>query len=231
MTRAGSAVAARPAHQQARGGAIPTPALHSLRVESIATRVARSIVERFHYLHSMPGGTKLAFGVMVGRSLMGVVTVGVGPMNAHRLVNGLDRNDMATLTRLWLSDDLPTNSESRVIGVVVRALRKHTSLRALISYADPSHGHVGTIYQAAGWLYTGTCQATSLIDIGDGKLHHSRSIGHAYGTHSVRHFRSHGLNATTVPQTAKHRYIKLLDRSLSGQVNVPLLPYPKKGDM
>ncbi len=228
MTSAGSAVAARPAYRRAGGGATPTPALHDLRVESIAIRVARSIVVHFHYLRSMPGGTKLAFGVMVGRSLMGVVTFGVGPMNAHRLVQGLDRNDMATLTRLWLSDDLPTNSESRVIGVVVRALRKHTSLRALISYADPSHGHVGTIYQAAGWLYTGTCQATSLIDIGDGKLHHSRGLGYTYGTHPVRHFRRHGLNAITVPQTAKHRYLKLLDDSLTGQVNVPLLPYPKK---
>ena len=169
MTCAGSAVAARPANQRVGGGAIPTPALHELRVVTIPFSIAKRIIERNHYLHSMPGGTKLAFGVRVGRSLVGALTIGVGPMNAHRLISGATRADAATLTRLWLSDDLPKNSESRVIGVVTRALKRHTSLRFVLSYADPAHGHVGTIYQASGWLYTGLSQGTSLIDLGDGR--------------------------------------------------------------
>ena len=228
MTRAGSAVAARPAIQRAGGGAIPTSALHDLRVSPIPFSVAKTLVQRHHYLHTLPAGTKLAFGVMAGSSLSGVLTIGVGPINAHRLVAGTTRDDGATLTRLWLYDYLPANSESRVIGVVLRALRRHTSLRFLLSYADPAQGHVGTIYQATGWLYTGLSQGTSLIDLGDGRHHHSRSLGHTFGTHSVRYFRDHGVAATTVAQEPKHRYLYLLDRSLRNSITAPVLPYPKK---
>lgn len=228
MTRAGSVVAARPADPRAGDGAIPIPALQDLHVFTIPFSLARAMVERHHYLRTLPAGTKLAFGVRTGASLAGVLTIGVGPINAHRLVAGTTRSEGATLTRLWLSDDLPPNSESRVIGVVLRALRRHTSLRFLLSYADPAHGHVGTIYQASGWLYTGLSQGTALIDLGDGQHHHSRSLGHKYGTHSIRYFRDHGVKATTIAQEPKHRYLYLLDRSLRDAITTPVLPYPKE---
>ncbi|MCH8064119.1 MAG: DNA methyltransferase [Chloroflexi bacterium] len=171
----------------------------------------------------------MAFGVFLDSRLMGALTIGCGPSQAYRLVGGARPDDCAVLTRLWLSDDLPTNSESRVIGVVSRALRRNTSLKFLLSYADPSVGHLGTIYQAAGWVYTGLSQATPLYDIGDGKVRHSRSLSHAYGSHSVKHFRRNGVDIKTLPQARKHRYIYFLDNSYRRHLNVPDLPYPKKG--
>lgn len=149
-------------------------------------------------------------------------------MHSGIFLKGTSPDDGATLTRLWLSDQLPGNSESKFIGVVPRALKRHTSLKFLLSYADPSRGHVGTIYQATGWLYTGLSQRTALIDIGDGQVHHSRSLGHRFGTHSVKHFRKHGVDAFTVPQERKHRYLYLLDRSLRASINTAVLPYPKR---
>ena len=60
MTSAGSVGAARPDNQQVRGGSIPTPALHALRVILIAISVAKMFLVRHHYLHSLPRGTFLA---------------------------------------------------------------------------------------------------------------------------------------------------------------------------
>lgn len=60
---AGSVAAARPASQQAGSGASPAPALQQLRVQPIPTSVARKLIEREHYLHSLPGGTHLTFSV------------------------------------------------------------------------------------------------------------------------------------------------------------------------
>ena len=82
---AGSVVVARSAIPRARGGSIPTPALHSydrLWVSAIPAIVAKAVVVDNHYLHSMPGGTQLCLGVFVGDRLLGVLTLGVGPMNA-----------------------------------------------------------------------------------------------------------------------------------------------------
>jgi hypothetical protein len=159
---------------------------------------------------------------------MGALTLGVGPLNAHSLVEGAAPDDCLVLTRLWLSDELPKNSESRFIGVVLRSLRKFTSLRFLVSYADPGQGHLGTIYQATGWVYTGLSEAMPLYDLGDGKARHSRSLSHAFGTHSLRHFQEHGVQVKLVRQQPKHRYVFFLKPDWQQRLRVLVLPYPKR---
>jgi hypothetical protein len=197
-------------------------------VQPVPIVLAKKLVERHHYLHSLPGGTRLAFGVFVSSRLLGALTLGAGPTNAYSLVEGATPDNCLTLTRLWLSDRLPRNSESRFLGVVLRSLKRHTGVKFLISYADPTQGHLGIIYQATGWLYTGLSQSTPLYDVGDGKARHSRSLSHAYGTHSVEHFFRHGVQVNLVPQQAKHRYAYFLDPSWRDRLQVPALPYPKR---
>ena len=114
-----------------------------------------------------------------------------------------------------------------MIGTVTRSLRKNTDVWFLITYADPAQGHVGTIYQATNWLYTGLSTSTPLYDAGDGVARHSRSFGQVFGTHSIRHFERHGVNVRTVPQSAKHRYVYFVDRDWQKRLLVPVLPYPK----
>jgi hypothetical protein len=227
MSAAGVIVSTAPIQGDGRGST-PTAALHDLEVRPIPLTLARTMVEKHHYLHSLPGGTRLAFGVFVESRLLGAITLGAGPFNAPSLVARATSDDYLTLTRLWLSDDLLPNSESRCIGTVLRLLRKHTSISFLLSYADPSQGHLGTIYQATNWLYIGMSEPMPLYDLGDGKARHSRSVSHAYGSHSVAHLRRHGVPVTLLPQTAKHRYLYFLNRSWQERLMVPVLPYPKK---
>ena len=189
--------------------------------------IAKKIIEQFHYLHSLPGGTCLAFGVFFLNRLLGALTLGVGPFNAYSLVGDAKPGDCLALTRLWLADQLPPNSESRVLALVIRALRRDTSLKFLLTYADPAVGHMGTIYQASNWLYTGLSDAMPLYDLGDGQARHSRSLAHAFGTHSVKHFRDHGVDIKVIPQTPKHRYVYFLDPEWQHRLICPVLPYPK----
>jgi hypothetical protein len=199
-----------------------------LNIAPISQIDAKEILISNHYLHSFPGGTKLSFGVYLDARLLGALTFGVGPYLGYKLVKDASPDDVVTLTRLWLSDDLPRNSESRVLGFVLRSLRKETSLKFVLAYSDPSAGHLGTIYQATNWLYTGLSSATPLYDIGDGIPHHSRSLAHQLGSHSIRYLTSQGIMVKTVPQMAKHRYIHFLDDSWRTRLLVPVLPYPKK---
>ena len=126
-------------------GSSPRAALQLVSVKPISTAIARKLLIRYHYLHSLPAGTRLAFGTFVGHRLLGALTLGIGPFNAHSLVEGAVPDDCVTLTRLWLSDELPKNSESRVLGILLRSLRKFTNLKFVLSYADPSRGHLGGI--------------------------------------------------------------------------------------
>jgi hypothetical protein len=206
--------------------------VRDLKVVPISLANAKNLVVRHHYLHSFPGGTKLNFGIFYQSMLKGSVTLGVGPFLGYGLVNGATPEDCITLTRLWLEDDLPRNSESRVIGILLRSLQKETRLKFVLAYSDPAASHMGRIYQATNWLYTGLSSATPLYDIGDGILHHSRSLAHGLGTHSIRYLASQGINVKTVSQMAKHRYIYFLDQSWRSRLTVPVLSYPKKeGDI
>jgi len=209
-------------------GSSPRAALHDLLVKPITALAAKMMLERHHYLHSLPGGTKLAFGIFLGYRLLGALTLGVGPISAPCLVRGASNDDCLTLSRLWLSDELPPNSESRVISIIIRELRKYTSIRFLLSYADPSQGHVGTIYQAAGWLYTGLSEPMARYDLGDGKARHCRSVGHAYGSHNLSYLKSIGVQVRLVPQVPKHRYVYFVDPTWRSRLLAPVLPYPKK---
>jgi hypothetical protein len=202
-------------------------ATSNIVVRPIPNSTAKELLVREHYLHSLPGGTKLAFGVFVGERLLGAVTLGVGPFLGYSLIEGARPGDCITLTRLWLADELPKNSESRILGIILRGLRKNTSLKFVLSYTDPAAGHTGTIYQATNWIYTGLSSATPLYKI-DGRIQHSRSFAASFGTHSIRYFADHGIQIKTIPQSPKHRNIYFLDPTWKKRLKVPVLLYPNK---
>jgi len=115
-----------------------------------------------------------------------------------------------------------------VISVCLRYLRKYTTIKFVLTYAGPAQGHVGTIDQATGWLYTGLSEATPKFDIGDGVARHSRSLAHAFGSHSLKYLSGRGLKVKVLPQIPKHRYIHFLDQDYRNRLKTPALPYPKK---
>lgn len=64
------------------------------------------------------------------------------------------------LARLYLLDDVPKNAETWLIGKSVKEIkRRRKDVQFLVSYADPSAGHVGTIYRAANWKDDGATDA------------------------------------------------------------------------
>jgi hypothetical protein len=227
MSAGGVMVSTSSDHEE-RAGSNPSPALQFILVRPIPNTAAKRIIVKNHYLHSFPGCTKLCFGVFSGDRLLGAITYGAGPANAFKLVEGALNDDCLTLTRLWLSGELPRNSESRVIAISLRYLKKYTKVKFTVTYADPVQGHVGTIYQATGWLYTGLSEAMPKFDLGDGIARHSRSFSHAFGSHSLKYLEECGLQVKALPQHPKHRYIYFLDESLKNKLKPHVLPYPKK---
>ena len=224
---AGSVAVARPDNHRAGGGSRPTSALQQLHVNLIPHRIAK-VVLLHHYLGSLPGATKLSFGVFLTGRLEGAVTLGSGPMNGHKIVRNATVDDYLCLTRLWLSDRLPRNSESKVLGIVARLLRKHTQVKFLVSYADPTQGHRGIVYQAAGWTYVGLSYAMALYSIDGAKPEHSRSLSHRIGSHSISYLTSRGLNVRAIRQQPKHKYVLFIDRSWNDRLTVPGQPYPRE---
>jgi hypothetical protein len=235
---AGSVVAARPKDHWVGGGATPTPALQSgqsfgpkgIIIRPIPHLAARRICEQWHYLKSYPGGSLLNFGVFVANSLLGVIVLGVGPSNLHCLFQDAQPQEVLCLSRLWLDDRLGRNCESRTLGVILRSLRQNQSMaKAIVAYSDPLAGHDGGIYRAAGFLFVGYSSSMPLYLLG-GRAYHSRSLSHSssYGSHSIAHFRQHGVQVRLLPQAHKLVYVALINPTWQERLRVPVLPYPQK---
>ncbi len=199
-----------------------------LIVRPIPHLIARQVCERRHYLKSYPGAAVLNFGVFVGQRLLGVAVLGLGPTNLPGLFRGAKRHEVLCLARFWLSDDCGRNSESRALATILRHLRRHQdTAKALVAYSDPAVGHSGAIYRAAGFLYLGESDGMPQYRLPDGSLHHSRSLSHAFGTHSTEHFRRHGVALEVVPQRPKLTYVALVDPTWRDRLTRPPIPYPR----
>jgi len=172
----------------------------------IDERLARLAVIEKHYLHR-PCPISWAFGIIIDEKLKGVLTVGRPCSRTVCLgVCGRERSsDVYELNRLWLDENLPVNSESQFIGWCLRELRNEHRHMILVSYADmkPSEGaprgHLGTVYMASNWTYTGTS-----VQFAD----------------KVR--------GQKIERSRKHRYVFFLNSADKKLLKWTPLPYPKR---
>ena len=174
------------------------------------------IVER-HYARRMPQ-VSYAFGLYIDHWLQGVCTYGTG--NNYMVIEHppVPGNPTLELNRLFTEDDcaIPLSA------FVAKTLRLLPTPHTILSYADPSKGHVGTIYQALGWIYTGLSEATVIYEL-EGVEYHARSIADMFGTNKA------GLlppEVSILPGVRKHRYVKLLGKA-SAPLKWEAQPYPK----
>lgn len=205
--------------------------MSDLLVADCDPAVLRRLIAQHHYSGTCSTIT-VGYGVWWrGRLAGGIVfSAGVG-RHANAYCRICAPTEIIELTRLWLADSVPPNSESRVIGIALRALRRGRGrFRAVLSYADEAAGHLGTIYQATNFRYMGAARNTGTrIRIGD-LVVSPRSCNNRYGTHSLPRLRrllgrdDIEYVATT---TRKHAYVYPLTPDVAAWLDAHKQPYPK----
>lgn len=149
----------------------------SMRVEAVSPRFARPFIAKHHYTKTFPDSTLHTFAGWIGDALAGVITFGMGVgLNQYKaLIPDIKRGEYLELTRLWSPDGMPKNTESRLIGAAIRMLPP--KVRLLISFADSSRGHTGTIYQATNFYHLGMTNGGKMLVTEDGIEKHPRLLG------------------------------------------------------
>lgn len=199
----------------------------NLRLDFCSRDAAAFAVKAWHYSRSMPSGRLVCLGVWEGGLFCGAVVFGRGASNAIGSPFGLEQSEVVELCRVALGPhQAPT---SKVVALAVRLLRRQSpGLRLVVSYADPEHDHVGTLYQACGWLYLGTTARESLIRL-NGRLVHPRTITSRYRTRAIDWLRQHvAADAGHVRTLPKFRYCLPLDADMHEQLQARVQPYPKR---
>ncbi len=235
--------------QEVGGGSSPTSPLQfskkEYRVVRIEQKLGQSISIANHYLHrtapcSIALGLKRS-GVIVGIALYGTPS----NRNLRTGICGPDEADnVIELSRLWIEDGEPTNAESFLIAHSLRFLNKEI----VVSYADQSVGHIGTVYKASGWLYTGLSAKRPEYTVRGMEHQHKQSLFDGLGrdrdigksaslfgdeiksTSQVELLRSKYGDALVIgQQVRKHRYVRFLGgrkKELLAKLRYPLMPYP-----
>lgn len=197
-------------------------------IHEIPYRQAMALVVEHHYLHRK-APCSVAFGLFSGEECVGVVVYGTpssAPLRAG-LAGPNHANNVAELTRLWVSDSVPKNGESYLIGNTIKRCGKEYC----VSYADTSQGHLGVVYQATNWLYTGlSAKRTNWTVRGVGK--HCQTLADRFTSAEIR--ARYGADFSLQPRPRKHRYVYLnagrkRRKELLADLRYPVLPYPKAG--
>jgi len=201
--------------------------LQDWSVKPIDNATAQQVVVERHYLHRKAPCSN-AFGLFDEHdSLRGVVLYGT-PSSAP-LRSGIagkeNASNVVELTRLWIDDNSPKNSESFLIGNSLKFCGKEI----IVSFADTQQNHLGIVYQATNWLYTGlSAKRTDWVVEGIDK--HGHTWADKYTAEEMRN--QFGERFKLVPRSRKHRYIFInakggRKKELLASLKYKIEPYPK----
>lgn len=216
---------------------IVTPSMPVFDASRCETRIinhetAARMVETYHYAHRVPS-IVVAVGMYVDGVLAGCITYGMAASTkSSKAICGERHSDVVLeLNRLFVFNWAGRNSESWLVGQSYAFIQRPA---ILLSFADTGQNHIGYIYQATNWLYTGLSDSSgcySRIEI-NGHERTSKSFYDELGTQSKAAILRQYPKAVFHPYTQKHRYVYFLGskrqrKALRKALKWPVLPYPK----
>jgi len=173
-----------------------------------------------HYSGRKPN-IKYAFGLFILDKLSAVCTFGKPASNS--LCVGVAGKDWSKhvyeLNRLCTNGIPISGNLSHFVSSCLRELKKYNLI--IVSYADKQMGHVGYIYQACNFIYTGSTLA--------------RTDKYVEGNKHSRHYDKDSKTNLRKLRSSKHRYIyfsgaKRVRKRFLKDLKYPVMDYPKDGE-
>lgn len=200
-------------------------------IKILSYQEAMAIVVEKHYLHrKCPVSRAYGLFKISSGECVGVVTYGVSPSST--LLKGIcgleEAKNVYELNRLWVSDEVPKNGESFLIANTMCLLDREI----VVSFADTSQGHLGVVYQASNFIYTGLSSKFKDPKVkGKENMHHAT---YAHGMTNAQVIEKFGAeNVVFVERPRKHRYIyfncdKRKKKELLSKLRYKITEYPKR---
>lgn len=126
---------------------------YEIKLHTLAPCAA--LIREHHYAHGCANTSVMSVGMFRDGALVGAA-LWMPPTRVCAETVDRDRwRRVLSLSRLAVVPGEPTNAASMLIGWCIRKLKKESKWIAIVTYADESQGHTGTIYKATGWAYAG----------------------------------------------------------------------------
>jgi hypothetical protein len=208
----------------------------------IPSKVANDFVKKHHYSGKVAATAELHFGCFLNNRIIGVVQYGraINKYLHINLVDGTLWNEFMELNRMVLIDDTPKNSESRILGITFKLLKKYApQIKWVMTFADAIQCGDGTIYRASGFKLIAINKSMQLYKLPNGDTLHLMGLqGGEYGKHRKNMLKSGYTSAKKYMievlkgeplQGQQIKYLKLLHQNL--KLNCEILPFSKINEM
>ena len=201
-------------------------------VSKVTRNDCREFIIDIHYAGRFPS-VSWAFGLYENESLVGVVTYGTPSSGPLRIgIAGKERShEVIELNRLCLLN----NKKNEASYLVSKSLRMLPRQKIVVSYADTSQGHIGTVYQATNFFYCGLSAKRTDWKV-KGKEHlHGQTIADEFRGEPNRSQLmrdKYGDKFYLKDRSRKHRYLfivgsKKYKKQVMNDLNYTIEDYPK----
>ena len=198
-----------------------------LNVDFCNYEAAKFAVLNWHYSKRMPTCKTVKFGVWENNRFIGAVIFGDGANNNLGKPYGLKSTEICELVRIALTTH--KSPVTQIVSLARKKLKTFTPfLRLIVSFADSEQGHLGIIYQAGNWIYTGQTKPADEYIV-NGKRFHGRAIRSTKpkGMPIKQYLKNQG-SYRKIKGSVKYRYLYPLDKKMRKQVIQLSVPYLKQ---
>lgn len=194
----------------------------NLRLDWATYDAARFAVTHWHYSKAMPSSKSVKVGVWEDGEFIGVVIFSGGANKNQFKCLDIGPMEGCELTRVALKSG-HKSQVSRIVSIAMKFLKKsNPKLKVVVSFADPSEGHHGGIYQAMGWIYSGRSDDHK-FPVFNGKIVHPRTL-----SIHVKAGRADRKKLKFILKPGKHRYYYVFDQELKKKIEKLKQPFPKR---
>lgn len=143
---------------------------------------ARDFLSNHHYLGSI-GRAGIQVGGFIGDELVCVAIMAHPTRREIYNSIGMTKREVLELTRFAIAADVHNkNLASHCLSRLPKFVT--SDIKRLVSFSDPSAGHLGTIYKAANWVSSGESESSYFYLGRDGwKMHKKTLYNQARGMH------------------------------------------------
>lgn len=210
--------------------------VNKIWVRPIPRDLAKVLVARHHYMKTFPSGAKLFMGVMYrgNDQAQGVAVFGKssGTDAKVKLFPNVKPENIIEMQRLWISDDLGHNAESKTLSLIVDQFKIHApQVKVIWTYAGGCKDDCGFIYQASGFMFLGseTCNDFYLTNKGEYKntINIAR-FGKAKHLKTMEERACYLYGEGHMVEAHRHYYFYPIEKGIRRRMQGKVKPFPKQ---
>lgn len=151
-------------------------AIKDLEIKLVETNVAIKFLQKYHYMMKHRSG--IHYGAYLKDKLVAICSFSSITRKSSATKLKLKPNELIELSRLCIDPSFrKKNLASKLISKSIKNIKKsYPNLKSIITFADTTLGHTGTVYKASNFKYDGDVKPTYWYIDQNGYHRHKKTV-------------------------------------------------------